>query len=140
MGSHLNLYPLTCSLPIYAPLPPLVWINWHSLTGVFDLFPSLKKSQGCSSSSSSPQFLLHHLFNLWSMFISRQKAWNFPHYTYLFSHLSPIFSWVSLVAQLVKNAHAMCETWARSLGWEDPLKKGMATHSSTLAWRIPWTV
>ena len=140
MGSHVILYPLTCSLPIYAPLPPLVWINWHFLTGVFDLFPSFKKNQGCSSSSSSSQLLLHHLFNLWSMFISRQKAWNFPHYTYLFSHLSPIFSWVSLVAQLVKNPHAMCETWVRSLGWEDPLEKEMATHSSTLAWRIPWTV
>ena len=46
----------------------------------------------------------------------------------------------SLVAQLVKNPSAMLETWVRSLGWEDPLKKGKATHSSILAWRIPWTV
>ena len=46
----------------------------------------------------------------------------------------------SLVAQLVKNLFAMQETWVRSLGWEDPLEKGMATHSSILAWRIPWTV
>ena len=46
----------------------------------------------------------------------------------------------SLVAQLVKNPPAMWETWVRSLGWEDPLKKGLATHSSILAWRIPWTV
>ena len=45
----------------------------------------------------------------------------------------------SLVAQLVKNLPAMQETWIRSLGWEDPLEKGMATHSSILAWRIPWT-
>ena len=45
----------------------------------------------------------------------------------------------SLVAQMVKNLPAMQETWLRSLGWEDPLKKEMATHSSTLAWRIPWT-
>ena len=43
----------------------------------------------------------------------------------------------SLVAQLVKNPPAMRETWARSLGWEDPLEKGKATHSSILAWRIP---
>ena len=49
-------------------------------------------------------------------------------------------SWVSLVAQLVKNPPAMWETWAQSLGWEDPLEKGKATHSSILAWRIPWTV
>ena len=45
----------------------------------------------------------------------------------------------SLVAQLVKNQPAMCETWVQSLGWEDPLEKGMATHSSILAWRISWT-
>ena len=45
----------------------------------------------------------------------------------------------SLVAQLVKNLPAMEETWVRSLGWEDPLEKGMVTHSSILAWRIPWT-
>ena len=43
----------------------------------------------------------------------------------------------SLVAQLVKNPPAMQETWIRSLGWEDPLEKGKATHSSILAWRIP---
>ena len=47
---------------------------------------------------------------------------------------------VSLVAHLVKNPPAMWETWVRSLGWEDPLEKGMATHFSILAWRIPWTV
>jgi len=46
----------------------------------------------------------------------------------------------SLVAQLVKNLPAMRETWVWSLGWEDPLEKGKATHSSILAWRIPWTV
>ena len=46
----------------------------------------------------------------------------------------------SLVAQLVKNPPAMQETWVPSLCWEDPLKKGKATHSSILAWRIPQTV
>ena len=46
----------------------------------------------------------------------------------------------SLVAQLVKNMPAMWETWVRSLGWEDPLEKGKATHSGILVWRIPWTV
>ena len=50
------------------------------------------------------------------------------------------YSWASLVAQLVKNPPAMWETWIRSLGWEDPLEKGKATHSSILAWRIPWTI
>ena len=44
-----------------------------------------------------------------------------------------------LGTQLVKNLPAMRETWVRSLGWEDPLENGMATHSSILAWRIPGT-
>ena len=46
----------------------------------------------------------------------------------------------SLVAQLVKNLPAMQETWVQSLGWDDPLEKGKATHSSILAWRIPGTL
>ena len=50
------------------------------------------------------------------------------------------YSWASLVAQLVKNPPATRETWVRSLGWEDPLEKGKANHSSVLARRIPWTV
>ena len=45
-----------------------------------------------------------------------------------------------IVAQLIKNLPAMQETWVRSLGWEDPLEKEKATHSSILAWRISWTV
>ena len=47
--------------------------------------------------------------------------------------------WISLVAQMVKCLPTMRETRIRSLGWEDPLEKEMATHSSILAWRIPWT-
>ena len=50
------------------------------------------------------------------------------------------YSWASLVAQLVKNPPAMWETWVQSLGWEDALEKGTATHSSILAWRIPRTI
>ena len=50
------------------------------------------------------------------------------------------YSWASLVAQLVKNLPAMQETWVRSLGWQDLLQKGKPTHSSILAWRIPWIV
>ena len=45
----------------------------------------------------------------------------------------------SLVAQTVKNPTAMRETWVPSLGWEDPLEEGMATHSNILPWEIPWT-
>ena len=47
--------------------------------------------------------------------------------------------WASLVAQMVKHLPAMQETQVQSLGWEDPLEKEMATHSSTLAWKILWT-
>ena len=50
------------------------------------------------------------------------------------------YSWTSLVAKLVENLPAIRETWVRSLDWEDPLGKGKVTHSSILAWRIPWTV
>ena len=45
--------------------------------------------------------------------------------------------WASLVAQMVRNSPAMWESWVQSLGWEDPLEEGRATHSSILAWRIP---
>ena len=47
--------------------------------------------------------------------------------------------WASLVAQMVKNLHVMQETWVSSLDGEDLLKKEMATHSSILAWEVPWT-
>ena len=50
------------------------------------------------------------------------------------------YSWASLVAKLVKNQPAITETWVQSLGWDDPLEKGTATHSRILAWRIPWTI
>ena len=50
------------------------------------------------------------------------------------------YSWTSPGAQLVKNLPVMQETWVGSLGWDDPLEKGKATHSSSLAWRIPWTI
>ena len=45
----------------------------------------------------------------------------------------------SLMAQMVKNSPTMWETWVRPLSWKDPLEEGMATHSSILAWKIPWT-
>ena len=48
------------------------------------------------------------------------------------------YSWTFRVAQTVKNPPATQEAWVRSLGWEDPLEEGKATHYSILAWRIPW--
>ena len=53
--------------------------------------------------------------------------------------LPTLVSWASLVSQTVKDLPAIWETWVQSLGWEDPLEEGMATHSSVFAWRIPWT-
>ena len=50
------------------------------------------------------------------------------------------YSWASMVAQVVKNPPTIQETWIQSLGWEDPMEKGKAIHSSILAWRIPWAV
>ena len=52
---------------------------------------------------------------------------------------SHIVLWASLMAQMVKNPPAMQKTWVQALGWEDPLEKGTANHSSILAWRIPGT-
>ena len=64
--------------------------------------------------------------------------------TYMFSEflifislLDVVDLWASLVAQMVKNLASVQETWLCSLGWEDPLEEGVATHSSVLAWRIP---
>ena len=66
--------------------------------------------------------------------------WPLPKNIYLYLHLYLYHLWASLVAQLVKNPPAVRETWIWSLGWENPLENGMATHSSILAGRIPWTI
>ena len=65
------------------------------------------------------------------------ELWNEVHDIVLIREIC-IYTWASLVAQLVKNPPAIWETWVLSLGWEDPLKKEMATYSSTLAWKVPW--
>ena len=65
---------------------------------------------------------------------------NYVHiYDELVLDILRIFFEASLVVQMVKHLPAMQETWVQSLGQEDPLEKGIATHSSILAWRIPWT-
>ena len=67
------------------------------------------------------------------------RSWKSPSHVFqiLVSNIPPLGA--SLVAQLVKNPPAMQKTWVQSLGQEDPLEKEMATQSSTLAWKIPWT-
>ena len=70
------------------------------------------------------------------------EAWSLNHWSTRDVYLPLNFAFnkhFSLVAQMVKHLPTMLETWVRSLGWEDPLEKEMATHSSTLAWKIPWT-
>ena len=57
----------------------------------------------------------------------------------MFVILGNVQAWASLVAQSVKNLPAMQKMWVQFLGWEDPLEKEMATHSSILGWKIPWT-
>ena len=57
----------------------------------------------------------------------------------ILNYQGPRLDGASLMAQRLKRLPAMRETWVRSLGWEDPLEKEMATYSSILAWRIPWT-
>ena len=88
--------------------------------------PKLQHSLGYRSSASSSDHPTGHCSNATFSLKSTQ--------------LMSYFSWASLVAQLVKNPPAMRETWVWSLGWEDPLEKGKATHSTILAWRIPWII
>ena len=64
-------------------------------------------------------------------------SWHIILFMFWFTYV--FITWVSLVDQVVKSLPAMQETWVRSLGQEDPLEKGTATHSSILAWKIPWT-
>ena len=65
-------------------------------------------------------------------------SWQHPHSAFiLLKYLSGLT--ISLVAQMVKRLSIMRETRVQSLGWEDPLEKEMAIHSSTIAWKIPWT-
>ena len=73
------------------------------------------------------------LLNSWKQRLSHKTI------NYIFFMIGLILK-ASLVAQLVKNPPAKRETWVWFLGWEDPLEKGKATHSSILSWRIPWTV
>ena len=104
--------------PLWIP-PASSWTPRHLLSSCWK-HPELASSTQDKWTGSCPQGAQGTKF--------QGQAW----------HLGPSFC-LSLVAQPVKNLPAMQETWARFLGQEDPLKKGMATHSSILGWRIPWT-
>ena len=76
-----------------------------------------------------------HLFD-YMIYVESHKSYT-KEKELMFHIYAYIHTWVSLVAQSVKNLPAMQVTWVWSLGWEDPLEEGMATHSSSLAWKIP---
>ena len=78
------------------------------------------------------------LTNCYLCFNSQIKRSSLIPQTFSESRFLDSSNWVSLVAQRLKRLPGMRETRVRSLGWEDPLEKEMATHSSALAWRIPW--
>ena len=77
---------------------------------------------------------------LQGIFSTRESNCGFQHCRQILYQLSYQDGSWWLVAQLVKNPPAMRDTWVQSLGWKDPLEKGITTHSSILAWRIPWTI
>ena len=86
---------------------------------------------GCHEASDVSS--LHHTENFHQLSNFQCYSLNSSHVLLPSLCLQVYFAWASLVAQLVKNLPAMQETWVRSMGWEDPLEKGKATHSSILA-------
>ena len=108
-------------------------INWHS---PFKIKDNQKYTQiDKRKSSVSPKFELKDFLVLYPFFRNTLSRWKFSYIKMSTLKLCR----ASLVAQRVKRLLALRETWVRSLGREDPLEKEMATHSSTLAWKIPWT-
>ena len=99
-----------------------------SLFSLYVYSPNIYSCIFCFSSYRHKKFsiLLNHLIKAILMVAKHSTA------------LSTIKS-ASRVVEMIKNLPEVQETWVQSLRWEDPLEKGMATHSSTLAWRIPWT-
>ena len=103
-------------------------IKVKSASEVAQSFPTLRNPMDCSLPGSS----VHGIFQ------ARVLEWGAIAFSEVIGYPLP-YSQASLVVQTVKNAPAMQETWVLFLGQEDPLKKGMATHYSILAWRIPWS-
>ena len=108
-------------------------MDWLDLLAVQETLKSLL--QHCSSKASILQSSAFFIVQLSHSYMTTGKMIALTRWTFV----SKPMSRASLVAQRLKRLPAMRETWVRSLGWEDPLEKEMATHSSILAWRIPWT-
>ena len=118
-------------LATYSP-SIIVFQAFHCLPSVY---PCLSLSATGPSNGYSSPLPVTHSTNILST--SHWLLWDLPRPIFAY-HLQSF--WAFLVAQLVKNPPAMRETWVPSLGWENPPEKGKATHSSILAWRIPWAV
>ena len=108
------------------------------------MFPLLKPWEAVSSSSCSSFLPAPHPF--WALILCRQDVWvqifiyeYCSEYAHLFLYLLDLVRIFFLVSQMVKNFPALQETQVWSLGQEDPLEEETATHSSILAWKIPWT-
>ena len=118
VNDYTNDISILAALPfLLHVLPPISLLTFLHFTIIIIYILSCKRSKG---------------FHILS--ISDSRLLFFPQMLFSF------FSWASLVAQLVKNQPVMREIWVQSLGWEDPLEKGKATHSSILIWRIPRTI
>ena len=137
VGSRPGWVIRSCTWNVTQPQLYCYYVKWYNLACLFqrshsvEIFKNLQTQKPCSSPLSMPNRLYvllrktDHHYNTWI---------GLP--TYFLT--LPVFK----LCQLVKNPPAkqeMQETCVWSLGWEDPLEEGMATHSSTLAWRIPWT-
>ena len=118
-------------------------MDWLDLLAVQGTLKSLLQHH-----SSKASVLWHSAFfrvQLSHLYMTAGKTVALTRWTFVGKVTRQIFIYLStfvasLIAQLVKNPPAMWETWVRSLGWEDPLEKGKATHSRILDWRIPWAV
>ena len=85
--------------------------------------------------SGGPSYHLPPLTLAINSFWTGDYQWQIP----TAYHIVVIYGWASLVPEMVKNLPAVQETWVQSLGWDDSQGKEMATHSTILAWRTPWT-
>ena len=114
-------------------LPSYVLVFW--LWGMWDLTSPARSrtSTACVGRQNLNHWTAREVPHF-SQRIMHFKTFCFTQFLRFYTHV-----WASFVAQLVKNPPPMRETWVWSLGWEDPLEKGKATHSTILAWRIPWT-
>ena len=114
--------PVICKISI-APNYRFTFLFYHFIVKIFKHIEKVEKNHTINTHTHHPHSVINILL-------------------YCFFHISHhlSFALAFLVAQLVKNPPAIRETWVRSLGWKDPLEKVKGTHSSILAWRIPWTI